>query len=68
MITLGVSDKYALLSRKTKEGEAKPQLKEPIGAVKSISNHNKRDLNKIQELSNNNHKYQQLGKKKKSLL
>lgn len=47
MITLGVNDEYVLLSRKTKEGKAKPQLQEQIGAGKSINNHNKKDSRAI---------------------
>lgn len=40
-ITLGLKNKCALLS-KQQEGKAKPQLQEPINAVTSISNQNKK--------------------------
>lgn len=53
MITLGVTDKYALLSRK-KEGEATPQLKEPNGAVLITINANNWERKKILPLKATN--------------
>lgn len=47
-----MNEKCAGLSRKTRQGQTtNKQFKEPIGAVESINNHNKRRLFKNQELS-----------------